>query len=124
MASVGSDLNEHLCALVSNVQTQERCLELLNGISYNYDVATYYGRILVSRWDGLAARERWLPPGCVPAFSSTRTKRGWRGLPHIRSDQSSGGDAIGPRAQVSSNSVAPWAWDGTPLLHAPLPPLG
>ncbi len=49
MASIGSDLNEHLCALVSNVQTQERCLELLNGISYNYDVATYYGRILVSR---------------------------------------------------------------------------
>ena len=42
-----SDLNSLLCALVSNVQTQDKCLELLNGITYNYKTASYYDRILV-----------------------------------------------------------------------------
>ena len=40
-------LKKYLCAIVSNVQTQDRCLELLNGISYNYEIATYYERVLV-----------------------------------------------------------------------------
>lgn len=50
-SSVGcTSLDRYLCAFVSNVPTQDKCIELLNGISYNYEIATYYERILVSGW--------------------------------------------------------------------------
>ena len=42
------NLSRFLCAMVSNVPTQDKALELLNGINYNYEIASYYERVLVS----------------------------------------------------------------------------
>lgn len=35
------------CAIVKNIHVKDTCLELLNGISYNYELAERFDRVVV-----------------------------------------------------------------------------
>jgi hypothetical protein len=42
------NLSRFACAIVTNVRSEGECIELLNSITWNYEAASGYGRVLVS----------------------------------------------------------------------------